>query len=79
VFSGATESLAASATLTGSAGAYAAYNSGTGNLAFQFLSLPGSSVAVGTISGNVQTVPEPVSLATLGVGLFGLAVRRKRN
>ena len=82
VYSGATDSLSASATLVSASGtgAYSMYTSGIGNLAFQLISVTGTTgLSVGTISGNVQAVPEPVSMAVLGLGVAGLLVRRRKS
>jgi hypothetical protein len=79
VYSGATLSLAASSALTTSSGVYSGYHFGTGNLAFQFLTIPGASYAVGTVSADVEPTPEPLSLAALGLGLVGFIARKRRS
>ncbi len=58
---------AAYATVTGGTGTYSAtYNAADGNF---------SST---TIAGNLDAVPEPASMAVVGIGLLGLARRRRK-
>jgi hypothetical protein len=80
IYSGATESLAASAVLTGSTGSFAAYTSGVGNIAYQLIPVNSDiHIAVGTISANLQAVPEPASIAALGLAATGLLIRRRKS
>ncbi len=45
----------------------------------QFIITGISSVPPGTGPGNPGNVPEPASMALLGIGMMGLAVMRRRN
>jgi hypothetical protein len=77
IYSGATLSFAGTGTLLSDSGSWAHYSSGVVNVSYQFVSIPDANVAVGTISANLQAVPEPAPLALLGLGACGLLLRRR--
>jgi hypothetical protein len=67
-------------TATGGTGSYAGA-SGGGTLGLNFYDLkgvPGVSQSLSILSGNMRAVPEPASIAALGVGTIGILRRRRK-
>ncbi len=76
---GAFQSVDGAWTYTGGTGTYANLPGGGGTLAFTIDLSSGEPDETGTVfSGDLQAVPEPASMAVLGVGALGLLRRRKK-
>jgi hypothetical protein len=76
VFQGNTSSLNGSWTYTSGTGAYASYTGGSGTFAAVYNT--SGNYASTTLSGDLNPVPEPATLAVLGLGVLALR-RRVRN
>ena len=77
LYTGATESIAGSATLAGVSGSFIPYNTGIANFAYQLVTAGTAKIAVGTVSAQVESVPEPTMPLMVGLGFLSLASRRR--
>ncbi len=72
------QSISALLTETSTTGAFNVLSSFTGNLAAQLFIAAGSREQTGIISVSAQAVPEPASLAVIGLGTLGIFARKRR-
>jgi len=63
--------------LTGATGAFSTFTLGSGTLSATY-SPKIRKTALTSFSGQIQSVPEPASMAAVGIGLAGLLRRRKK-
>ncbi len=63
--------------LTGATGAFSNYTIGSGTLSATY-SPKIRRTALTSFSGQIQSVPEPTSLAAIGIGIAGIMRRRKK-
>lgn len=75
----ASQSVSGSATwtLTNATGAFAPYTLGSGTLSATY-SPKIRKTSLTNFSGQIQSVPEPASMAAVGIGVAGLLRRRKK-
>jgi hypothetical protein len=74
---GNSTSIAGSWTYTSGTGAYAGYSSGAGTWGATYSGE--GNYASTTLSGNLTPVPEPATLAVLGIGGLAMIRRRRRS
>jgi hypothetical protein len=74
---GSGSSIAGSWTYTSGTGAYSGYSAGAGTWGATYDSV--GNYASTTLSGNLTPVPEPATMAVLGIGALALIRRRRRS